>query len=154
MLGGHWTYRCYRNDPTLVGGDAAAALGMILAEGVLDLEPDGEGRFRGAAGAANGDAMTVEGTVLAGDGDDYAMTGLGISGTATAGWRYHYRCRRAYRWPEGQDQRESLVGTVLRVTGDDPLFPPGATACFIALQGRPPTPPSRALRRNALLAGQ
>ncbi|HEY0148344.1 MAG TPA: hypothetical protein VGB70_05010 [Allosphingosinicella sp.] len=152
MLSGRWTYRCYRNDPALAGGDAAAAFALILDEGVFDLEAGDSNRFHGGIGAANGNAMSVEGSARGG-AEDFAFTARGIDGTPTQGWRHEYRGRRSYRWPEATEQVESLVGTVLRVSGGDSGFPAGATASFVAVRGQPAPPPARAFRRNTLLAG-
>jgi hypothetical protein len=37
-LAGKWTYRSYRNDPSLVGDDANKALGLIFAEAVFTFD--------------------------------------------------------------------------------------------------------------------
>lgn len=154
MLVGKWTYRSFRNDPSLVGGDAAAALGLIFGEGVFDLDMDGEDRFRGGLGMGTGYALTLSGTVLRGAGSalEFAIVGLGLQGTATEGWRYDYRCNPGYLWPEGVEQIPSLVGTVVRVNPHGPASPAGDTASFIAVR-QPEARAPRTLRRSALTVG-
>lgn len=156
MLSGRWTFRILRNDPTLVGDDPAAALGLILGEGVLDIEQAGPGGFRGGLGFADGRALALEGRpVAAADGApaDYAIEARGIAGSATQGWRYACRCRPGHRWPEAAGQVDSLVGTMIRLDGPGGDDPAGCTGAFVAVRqgemppGRPPP------RRNVLTAG-
>jgi hypothetical protein len=157
MLSGRWTFRSYRNEPALVGDDGAAALGLILAEGVLDLEETGPASFRGGLGMADGRALSVTGTMIepgGGEQAEYAITAIGIPGSATQGWRYDYRCRLAHRWPDAAGQVDALVGTVVRVNGHGDDAPAGGTASFVAVRQSETMPGrGRPRRRNALLAG-
>ncbi len=155
MLAGNWTYRSYRNSTDLVGEDASAALALIFGEGVFDLSEDEAGQVRGALGMGTGYALTISGTVDQGSGGalpSFALIGLGIDGTATAGWRYDYRGTLAYAWPEAVNQIPCLVGTVIRVNAHGPGAPAGVTASFIAVR-QPDHPESTRLRSNALTAG-
>lgn len=155
MLAGKWTYRSYRNDPALVGDDAAAALGMIFGEGVFDFEPVPDGSFRGGLGMGSGYALSLTAELVpgaAGEPPCYAIIGLGIAGTATEGWRYDYRCTPGYQWPEGKEQVPSLLGTVVRVNAHGPNAPAGFTASFIAVR-RPEAAGPRTARDFALTKG-
>lgn len=155
MLSGKWTFRSYRNAFAPVGSDPAAALTLIWGEGIMDFDPIGPDSFRGGLGMADGLALTLNGIVLrpGSGGEEYAVIGIGIEGTATAGWRYDYRCSRGHVWAEGVDQVPSLVGTVVRVNAHGPAAPAGETAAFIAVrQPRTPAPEGRVYPRNVLMA--
>jgi hypothetical protein len=135
MLTGKWTYRSFRNTPTLVGGDPQAALALIFGEGVFDFEPgEEEGRFKGTLGFSSDYALTLQGEILPGDRTGFSIIGLGIAGTPTAGWRYDYRGAAGYTWPDGVDQVPSLLGIVIRVNAHGPSSPAGYTASFIAVR--------------------
>jgi hypothetical protein len=153
MLAGKWTYRSYRNDPALVGDDAVAALATIFGEGVFDFEETGPHAFTGGLGMGAGYALTLTGE-WHGDGDraQFAIVGLGIDGTATAGWRYDYNGGWGYRWPDGIDQVPSLLGTVVRVNPHGPNAPAGVTASFVAVR-QPGEAAPRTVRRNMLTVG-
>jgi len=150
VLAGKWTYRSYRNDPALVGDESARALAMILGEGVLDFDEEKDGRFTGGLGMRPGYALALTGTV---EGDGFAITGLGLDGTATAGWRYDYRGVPGPLWPDAVDQVPCLLGTLIRVNAHGPDSPAGYTASFISIrqriQDREVFP-----RVRALMAGQ
>jgi hypothetical protein len=155
MLSGKWTYRSFRNDPALVGDDADAALALIFGEGIFDFDPAGGDTFRGGLGLGAGYALALTGEVIrSGRTDEYAIVGLGISGTATEGWRYDYRCTPGFWWPEGVGQVPSLVGTVVRATAHGPKAPSGYTASFVAVRQPPDRErPARTRRRSALTVG-
>lgn len=149
MLTGKWTYRSYLNRTALVGDDAAAALALIFGEGVFDLH-DRDGAVTGALGMGTGYALAVTGSVE--PGATFAMIGLGLEGTATAGWRYDYRGIVCPSWPQAVDQIPCLAGTVVRVKAHGPDAPAGVTASFIAVR-HDDDPPPRTERGFALLAG-
>jgi hypothetical protein len=147
MLAGRWTYRSFRNDPALVGEEAAAALGLIVQEGVLDLRPDGHGDFAGALGMSSGHALTLRATVRGVPGS-FGIVGLGVEGTATAGWRYDYQGVLGHEWPDAAHQVPTLLGTVVRTNPRDA----GAPASFIAVRHTHAQAPV-GIRGNALTAG-
>ena len=154
MLAGKWTYRSFRNDTDLVGGDASATLALISAEGVLDFEADGRNHFRGALGMASGHALTLEATTEAGATDDrpaFTIVGEGIDGTSTAGWRCAYRGNLGYLWPDAVDQVPCLVGTMIQA-GAHGRDAAGSTAAFIAVKHLDERE-KRPTRRSALTAG-
>lgn len=150
MLAGKWTYRSFRNDPTLVGDDAARALALILGEGVLDFDEEQDGRFTGGLGLGPGYALALSGTVA---DDGFAITGIGLDGTPTAGWRYDYRGVAAPSWPDAKDQAPCLLGTLIRVKAHGPNSPAGYTASFVAV--RQPRETRKVFpRARPLMAGQ
>ena len=146
MLSGHWTYRSYRNLTKLVGNDQQEALALIFGEGVFELRQSDDGRVEGGLGMAAGYALRIIGLVgVNGNGMDFTLTGEGLDGTATAGWRYDYRGVVGYTWPNAVDQVPSLLGTVVRVNAHGPDAPAGYTASFIAVR-HPDNPPPRTAR--------
>jgi hypothetical protein len=155
MLSGKWTYRSFRNDPVLVGRDAAAALALILGEGIFDLEAGANGQFRGALGLGPDLALTIAGkTIGAGAALRYKMLGLGIAGTPSEGWRFDYCCSPGHVWPNGVDQLPALTGTVVQASAQGPWPSAGQVASFIALcQTAGAAQPRRTYRRNVLTAG-
>lgn len=155
MLSGEWTYRSYKNDPALVGGDAAAALALIFGEGLFEFAPGSGGDFVGRLDMGAGYGLTLSGKTLGGgEAPHYAIVGLGVPGTPTAGWRYDYRCSPGFAWPEGADQVPSLLGTVVRVNAHGAGAPAGYTASFIAVRREsPPASAVRTGRQNVLTVG-
>jgi hypothetical protein len=155
MLTGRWTYRSFRNDPEPIGNDAAAALHLLLSEGVMEFGEAAEEEFRGGLGLASDHALTLMGRSLrAADGrEEYSIVGHGIAGTPTEGWRYDFRCSLAPTWPGATDRLPPLLGSVLRVTSHGSDAPAGETACFIAVRRTGPIPAGRFVPRNALTAG-
>jgi hypothetical protein len=146
MLSGHWTYRSYRNLTKLVGNDQQEALALIFGEGVFELRQSGDGRVEGGLGMEAGYALRITGLAgMKGNGMDFTLTGEGLDGTATAGWRYDYRGVVGYMWPNAVDQVPSLLGTVVRVKAHGPDAPAGYTASFIAVR-HPDNPPPRTTR--------
>jgi len=136
MLAGQWTYRSYRNDPSLVGDDADKALSLIFGEGVMRFTPSGSAAFEGQLDMGGGYLMNLIGEISGEAGappGEILIVGTVVDGSPTAGWRYDYRCRPAFLWPDGVDQVPSLVGTVLRVKPHGPQSPAGVTASFIAV---------------------
>jgi hypothetical protein len=143
MLSGKWTFRCFRNDTKLAGEDQAVR-GLILLEGVLDLEPGTGGHFGGALGLSSGEALIVTGTLdAAASPARIAFQMEGVSGTRTDGRRYDGEgafCRAV----AGPDL---LVGT-LRPGGRGEVERSG----FVAVR-HPLRPPPRTARRSILAAG-
>lgn len=146
MLAGKWTYRSYRNDPALIGDDAAAALALIFGEGVFEFEAVTDGTFSGTLDMGPGYALALNGVQVRGGPPAFTIVGIGIEGTPTAGWRYDYHGGTGYEWPDGIDQVPSLVGTVIRVEAHGPQSPAGVTASFVAVReanGPAPAPSGR-----------
>jgi hypothetical protein len=152
MLTGKWTYRSYRNSPDLIGDNPRAALALILDEGVLDLEVADDTHVHGGLGMPTGYALILEGKLLRGDPPGFFITGLGIDGSPTEGWRYDYRGVFGHRWPGSVAQVSSLLGTVVRVNAHGPTAPAGVTASFIAVRQIRDAPP-RTLRQSSLMKG-
>ena len=152
MLTGRWTYRSYLNVTDLVGGDAPAALSLIVREGVFDLSQTADGQVEGALGFDTGVALRISGTAWAiSDGIGFALRGTGLDGTATAAWRYAYRGVAFHPWPDPAAQVPTMLGNVLRLAPDRADAEPAALSFIAVRHGDAPPPrtqrpPSRLLR--------
>jgi len=133
-LAGKWTYRSYRDDPSLVGDDANKALDLIFAEAVFTFDISGAA-LKGTIDWTGG-GLDLEGTArTTGDAGApvVAIVGTGRPGTSTAGREYDYRAQLAYEWPTGVDQVPALVGTVMRAKAHDGGAA-GYAAAFVAVK--------------------
>lgn len=137
MFDGKWTYRSYLNDPAEVGDDAAKALALIFGEGIIHLTAK-DRALTGRLDMGPGYALDLKGKTTGTDpaSATFAISGTGIDGTATAGWRYDYHGGLAWTWPNGIKQVPALVGTVIRVNPHGPNAPAGVTASFVAVGRR------------------
>lgn len=136
MLSGKWTYRSFHDNPVLVQGDANRALGLIFGEGVFDFVAETYVKFHGGFHMGEGYDMTLDATLIPSDDAQpsrIAIVGLGIEGTATAGWRYDYDGAFCKRWESGVGQVETFTGTVVRVNPHGSA-PAGKVASFIAVR--------------------
>jgi hypothetical protein len=152
MLSGRWTYRSYRSLVKLVGEDQQAALALIFGEGVLELHQFEDGRVEGGLGMEDGHALRIAGSLgTTGNCLEFTLSGEGLVGTPTAGWRYDYRGVVGYMWRNAVDQVPSLLGTVVRVKAHGPNAPAGNTASFIAVRHSDNPPPRTARPLSSLM---
>ena len=108
---GTWTYRSFINKPEPVSDFNDIA----LWQATLTIEDDGrflvKGRLEG-----DGDVLDVHGSVsMECDPPAIRLRAVGVPGNApTKGWIYDYVGTLTYTWPDGDGQRPSIVGTVIR----------------------------------------
>ncbi len=134
-LAGKWTYRSFHNNPTPVAGDPAKALALIFAEAMFEFTAPSATSLVGILDWGSG-GLDLSGTVVPATGGapmTVSIVGNGRPGTQTAGWRYDYRAHDAYAWPNGVNQVQALVGSVIRVNPHG-AAPAGYTASFIAVK--------------------
>jgi hypothetical protein len=134
-LVGRWTYRSYRNDPALVGGDASKALALIFAEAVFTFEIPTSRTIKGTIDW-DGGGLDLQGTIQPngeGGAPVVELVGTGRPGTSTAGWEYDYHAQWAHQWSTGVNQVPALVGTVIRAKAHDGGAA-GYVASFIAVK--------------------
>jgi hypothetical protein len=132
---GKWTYRSFHDDPTLVGDDANKALGLIFAEAVFTFEVPSQTTLKGAIDWPGG-GLDLRVTIQpgsAGGAPSVDIVGTGRPGTGTAGWEYDYQGQLAHHWPNGVNQVQALVGSVIRAKPHDGA-PAGYVASFIAVK--------------------
>src|SRR5258708_22573717 len=136
MLTGEWVYRSYLNNPVLVAGSADAALKLIFGEGVMTISQGASGYLSGRFDMGGGYVLNLVGSFLSNTGggpQEFELSGTGVDGTPTAGWRYDYRGIENYSWPDGKGQVPTLVGTVIR-TNPHGSAPAGFSASFICVR--------------------
>ncbi len=131
-----WTYRSYRNDPTLINGDASKALALLFAEASMIFEtPAHPGELKGVLDMGGGYYLDLSGKMVPAQGAAPALitlSGIGRAGTPTDGWEYDYRGYLVQAWPNGVSQRPAFVGSVIRAKPHDGA-PAGYTASFISI---------------------
>jgi hypothetical protein len=136
-LAGQWTYRSFLNNPDPVGDDAQAALALIFGEGVLTIETASpEAGFKASLSFGGDAVMDLVGTMAAASGTIPAViaaNGSGRTGSPIADFRYDYLFYPAPDWPDGIDQRPTLIGTVVRAA-DHGSARKGATASTVTVR--------------------
>ncbi|HEX6375807.1 MAG TPA: hypothetical protein VFZ91_08795 [Allosphingosinicella sp.] len=116
-LKGEWTYRSFVNDPDSVGDDPQAALNLIFGEGELTIAAADRGGFRAALSFGGKAVMDLVGSFTpAGRGGPatVAARGTGRRGSGIEDYVYDYIFFAVPPWQDGVDQRQALVGTVMR----------------------------------------
>lgn len=111
---GTWTYRSFVNNPTEVGNDAKAALDLIFGEGVMTIEATEMGDFKGTLSFGGTDVMDLKGWTSYGAPFTARFQGVGRQGSDVAGWVYDYLVYLVPNWPNGVDQTQAFVGSVVR----------------------------------------
>ena len=135
-LKGEWTYRSFVNEPKPVGGTAQAALNLIFGEGLLTIvaaEPSG---FRATLSFGGKAVMDLVGSFKAAGGGAPAVIaarGTGRKGSGIEDFVYDYLFYPVPAWSGGIDQRQALVGTVLRAA-DHGAAKKGAVVSAIAVR--------------------
>ncbi|WP_081698650.1 hypothetical protein [Limimaricola cinnabarinus] len=105
-VSGTWVYRSLLNDPdpSTVFNDLAFGLGQLN----LALEGD---ILTGTLGGS-GWSLALTGAVKSGDPTHLRFQGRGEIGGET--WVYDYLCYSVPDWSHGIEQRDALVGSVIR----------------------------------------
>jgi hypothetical protein len=137
-LEGTWTYRSFNNIPQSVNGDPQAALKLIFGEGELKIIAAAEGAqgFRATLSFGGAAVMDLVGSFKAAAGGSPAVIrarGTGRPGSPVAEFVYDYIFYPIAPWPGGVDQRQALVGTVMRAA-DHGTAKKGAVASAICLR--------------------
>jgi hypothetical protein len=148
---GDWIYRSFVNTELypIQTDDPAKALqnygALLFGEGKLHLEVDERGYLTGSTLVFGpGYEMRVDG-VAEGTGTTpfqpapatVRMKAFGVEGQQTAGWLYEYVGYHAPVWPNGVDQVDAIVGTVIRVVPHGTGSPAGVVASFVAVRVAP-----------------
>jgi hypothetical protein len=121
-LQGFWTYRSFRNNPAPIGDlpddqQPAAALALLFGEGDLTIETADKGVFKAALSFGGKAIMDLVGTFTPASGDRPAVAtarGAGRKGSGIENFHYNYVFYAVPPWKDGIDQRQALVGTVVR----------------------------------------
>lgn len=135
-LKGEWTYRSFVNEPRPVGGDAAAALGLIFGEGALTVTQADASGFKGALSFGGKAVMDLVGSFKPAAGGAPAVIaarGTGRKGSGIENFVYDYIFYPAPTWAAGINQRQAMVGTVMRAA-DHGSAKKGAVVSAIAVR--------------------
>jgi hypothetical protein len=111
------------------------ALGLIFAEAVFTFEIPSQTTLKGAIDWPGG-GLDLQGTIQpggAGAAPSVDIVGTGRPGTGTDGWEYDYQGQLAHHWPNGVNQVQALVGSVIRAKPHNGA-PAGYVASFIAVK--------------------
>jgi len=133
---GIWSYRSFINNPEPVGS-ADETLALIFGEGVLTIVDADPALGFNTILSFGGDAvMDLKGDVVVADPGGLLTAraiGAGRAGSPVADFRYDYLFFEVPAWPSGIDQRQALVGSVVRAA-DHGSARKGATASTITLK--------------------
>ncbi len=135
---GNWLYRSFRNDPVPVGDvstDPSRLVALLFAEAQWVVENAPASQFLGQLRFGPNEVMDLKGTVTTdASGAVHAhIVGQGRPGTGTAALFYDYDGWLTTKWPNGVNQRQAIVGSVIRVKPHDGA-PAGYVASFIAVK--------------------
>jgi hypothetical protein len=127
---GVWRYRSFRN----VTNVAQKLDDILFWEAELSLNDKGDGHVEGVIGDAS-DKLNVRGSSTFGFPNYIRFEANGIPGTSTEGWKYNYAGFLAPDWPDGVDQQDAIVGTVIRsVAHSNGKAKAGYVASFVAVR--------------------
>ncbi|MQW89711.1 hypothetical protein [Sinorhizobium saheli] len=104
---GTWSYRSLINNPDL----SADFSSLEFGQGTLVLTEVAPGRIGGTIG---GPGWSLELTGAARMGDPVELKFIGKGEVAGEPWAYSYRGYLVPNWPNGVDQRDAIVGSIVR----------------------------------------
>jgi hypothetical protein len=136
---GKWTYRSFFNNPDI----NASTDSLLFGEGTLEFTDAPMGQVAGTIGGPLGQPgqnwlLHLEGWISFGN----PMTAR-FEGTGTVGgdsWVYDYECYYVHHWPNGVEQVDALVGSVIRTVphpDNGGVGPAGFVASFYAVRQPP-----------------
>lgn len=128
---GKWSYRSFLNDPDL----KKKPNNLLFGSGTIEFTAAPMGVVAGTIGG-DGWQLTLEGWVTYGNPPTVRFQGKGkVSG---AEWIYDYNGYYVTHWPNGVDQVEAIVGSVIRTiphpSGNGGKAPAGFVASFYAVR--------------------
>lgn len=132
---GSWTYRSFINNPAPVTTPEEAQ-SLIFGEGELTIKTaDPDNGFAAELSFGADATMDLQGDVtsLADGTMTVRANGAGRPGSPIADFRYDYLFFEVPAWPTGVDQRQALVGSVVRVA-DHGTARKGATASTVTVR--------------------
>jgi len=125
---GNWSYRSYINESNL----ATQPNDLLFGMGTLNLAESDDGKVTGSLGGA-GWSLSLAGEYAAGVPRAVRFQGTGEIGGEQ--WVYDYLGYLVTDWPNGIDQRSTVVGSVIRtVAHSNGQAKAGFVASFIAVK--------------------
>jgi hypothetical protein len=130
VLVGTWTYRSFYNDP-----DASTDLNALeLGSGNIRIDPSPMNEFAGVIGGT-GWQLKLKGSTTYGNPFTVRFQGTGVVGGEQ--WAYDYIGYVVRPWPNGVDQRMSMVGSIVRTithkSGSGGVSPAGVVGSWFAV---------------------
>jgi hypothetical protein len=130
---GAWHYRSFLNESKQVSD-----LNTILfGEGDFMLDESASGTLSGTGDFGGGDTMRYQGSVTHGNWITVRFEGVG-NGPKNKDWLYDYVGVVVPQWPNGVNQVQTIVGSVVRSAphsnGSGGITPAGRVASFIAVK--------------------
>jgi hypothetical protein len=130
---GAWHYRSFLNESKQVSD-----LNTILfGEGDFVLDESVTGTLSGTGDFGGGDTVHYQGSVMHGNWITVRFEGVG-TGPKNKDWLYDYVGVIIPQWPNGVNQVQTIVGTVVRTAphsnGSGGIAPAGRVASFIAVK--------------------
>jgi hypothetical protein len=125
-LAGTWAYRSYLNT----------AAQPVFGAGLFTFQTPTATTLTGTLDMGGDLVLDLQGTIQPATGQSpltAMIRGFGRAGSKTDGWEYDYHAYLGFQWPNGVNQVQSLVGTVLRAKPHNGS-PAGVTASFIAVR--------------------
>lgn len=104
---GKWSYRSFLRNPDL----SIEFNDLRFGAGTLELGLDSSGDLAGALGGT-GWSLTLFGAYSFGSPNQARFQGKGMIGDEE--WIYDYHGFLTPKWPNGVDERPSIVGTIVR----------------------------------------
>jgi hypothetical protein len=124
-ISGNWIYRSTKNEPTIVDDFNKVKFG----EGKLELNEYAPGLISGTFDFGEDVKLIVIGYI---EGNHIRLRSVGIKGTPTEGWIYEHMGSLAPEWPNGDEQRPAIVGSVIRSASHNGQ-PAGFVGSFVAV---------------------
>jgi hypothetical protein len=133
---GNWTYRSFLNNPGYiedVQNLEEFKEQFLFGEGDIEIVESPFGSLAGDIRFGDEYVLDLKGSVGYGNPFNLIFQGVGRSDTQAKGWIYDYVGYLAPAWPNGIDEKQAIVGSVIRTVPHDGR-PAGVVASFIAVK--------------------
>lgn len=134
VLVGNWTYRSFLSDPNLAATFDSLQFGL----GTIRIDPSPMNEFTGLI-YGDGWSLNLKGSTNWGNPFEVRFQGTGVVGGEQ--WVYDYVGYVVRPWPNGVNQRPSIVGSIVRTvphsSGSGGVSPAGVVCSWIAVMQDP-----------------
>lgn len=105
-----WRYRSFHNNPE----PSATPEDLLFGQGQMVFTNSDAGHVNGYFDFGGDYKLNFRGFIGYGNPMTLRYQGTGIEGTPTEGWIYDYHGYYVPAWPNGIDQVDAIVGSVIR----------------------------------------